>query len=105
VTWRDAESAAAEHRLRPTIDLLRHLAATPSASGQVEVRFVPFAPAFGLTLIDPESGQGRIHAGLYSHRSPGPDPVFTLSAQRDHRWYRHFHAEFTRIWEVSRPQA
>lgn len=92
-----------EHRLKPTIDLLRHLAATPSATGQVEVRFMPFVPAFGLTLIDPETQQGRIHVDLYSHRSPGPDPVFTLTAQRDHRWYQHFHAEFQRIWEVSRP--
>ncbi|MFD1116953.1 hypothetical protein [Sphaerisporangium aureirubrum] len=94
-----------EHRLKPTIDLLRHLAATPSSTGRLEVRFMPFVPAFGLTLIDPDTEEGRIHVDLYSHRSPGPDPVFTLAARRDRRWYEHFHAEWERLWEVSRPPA
>lgn len=89
-----------ENRVKATLDLLRHLADVPG--GSLEVRFMSFVPAFGLALIDPEGDDGIIHVELGTHRSPGPDPVFTLSARRDHRWYQHFHAEFDRMWEVSR---
>ncbi|GGO66036.1 DUF5919 domain-containing protein [Nonomuraea cavernae] len=92
-----------EHRIKSTIDLLRHLAGTPDVPGRIEVRFMSFVPAFGLVLIDVDSDDGIIDVELGTHRSPGPDPVFTLRARHDHRWYQHFHAEFERMWQVSRP--
>jgi hypothetical protein len=87
-----------ENRLRPTVDLLRQLAATPRSQGQLEVRFLRFVPVFGLTLVDPDEEDGRIHVDIYAHRSAGPEPVLRLSPHRDPRWYRHFRQEFDRIW-------
>ncbi|NUR60464.1 MAG: hypothetical protein HOV87_17655 [Catenulispora sp.] len=92
-----------ENRLRPTIDLLIELARTPGAEGRVEVRFLPFVPAFGLVLLDAQRSGGRIHVDVYSHKSAGGDAVFTLAPHRDGEWYPHFEAEFERVWEAGRP--
>lgn len=92
-----------ENRLRPTIDLLIELARTPGATGRVEVRFLPFVPAFGLVLLDSQRADGRIYVDIYSHRSAGGDAVFALAPHRDGQWYRLFESEFERVWEVGRP--
>ncbi|TMR10213.1 hypothetical protein ETD86_40540 [Nonomuraea turkmeniaca] len=84
-----------EHRVKSTIYLLRELEG-------VEVRFLPFVPAFGLVLLDADEDDGVIHVELGTHSSAGRDPVFTLTPRRDHFWYEHFKAEFDRMWEVGR---
>ncbi|NRQ37020.1 hypothetical protein HII36_35060 [Nonomuraea sp. NN258] len=92
-----------ENRVRSTIDLLRQLALAPGA--RLEVRFTGFVPAFGLAMVDPDTRDGVIHVELGTHHSAGPDPVFTLAAGRDHRWYGHFMTEFEHMWEHGRPAA
>lgn len=92
-----------ENRLRPSIDLLRELLEAPGAEGRVEVRFLPFVPAFGLVLVDPQRPGGRIHVDIYSHSSASGDAVFTLLPDRDGQWYQHFETEFERIWAFGRP--
>jgi len=92
-----------DNRLRPTVDLLIELARTPGAAGRVEVRFLPFVPAFGLVVLDPERANGRIYVDIYSHKSAGGDAVFALDPRRDGQWFPHFEAEFERVWEVGRP--
>ncbi|WP_327584479.1 hypothetical protein OHA25_53310 [Nonomuraea sp. NBC_00507] len=89
------QSDVFEHRVKSTIYLLRDLEG-------VEVRFLPFVPAFGLVLLDAGEDDGVIHVELGTHSAPGRDPVFTLTPRRDHFWYEHFKAEFDRMWEVSR---
>jgi len=92
-----------ENRLRPTVDLLRQLAASPHANGRLEVRFLTFVPVFGLTMVDPDEPDGFIHVDIYAHRSAGPEPVLRLNSRRDPRWYHHFRQEFERIWAHGRP--
>ncbi|MGW4463969.1 hypothetical protein [Micromonospora sp. NPDC004704] len=92
-----------EHRLQPTIDLLQHLAAGLDVTGRLEVRFLQFVPAFGLTLVDPAKVDGRISVDIYSHRPAGPEAVITLNAGRDPIWYRHFASEFDLIWASGQP--
>ncbi|WP_329109678.1 hypothetical protein OG792_12870 [Micromonospora sp. NBC_01699] len=92
-----------EHRLQPTIDLLHHLAAGPGVSGRLEVRFLRFVPAFGLTLVDPATSHGRISVDIYSHQPAGPEAVINLDAGRDPIWYRHFASEFDLIWANGQP--
>jgi len=92
-----------DNRLRPTIDLLIELARTPGAQERLEVRFLPFVPAFGLVLLDSQRAGGRIYVDIYSHRSAGGDAVFALAPHRDGQWYTHFEAEFERVWQVGRP--
>jgi hypothetical protein len=87
-----------EHRVRSTLYVLRDL----HPKERLEVRLLPFLPAFGLLMLDPDDDDGVVHVELGTHRSPGRDPGFTLTAGRDHHWCRHFKAEFDRMWEVSR---
>ncbi|MFI9597351.1 hypothetical protein [Nonomuraea sp. NPDC052265] len=87
------------HRVKSTLYLLRDL----PRRDRVEVRFLPFVPAFGLVLLDPGDDDGIIHVELGTHSTAGRDPVFTLTPRRDHFWYGHFMAEFDRMWEVARP--
>ncbi|WP_199550880.1 hypothetical protein [Streptomyces sp. N35] len=96
-----------DNRLRPSLDLLRELAddrtRADASSGRVDVRFVPFVPAFGLVMIDTRQPGGLIHVDIYSHSSATGDAVFTLLPGRDGPWFEHFEAEFERIWAVARP--
>lgn len=92
-----------ENRLRPSVDLLRELSATAGAEGRVSVRFLPFVPAFGLVLIDPQRPSGRIYVDIYSHSSASGDAVFSVLPDRDGHWYQHFQDEFDRIWASGRP--
>ncbi|WP_188196412.1 hypothetical protein [Nonomuraea sp. SYSU D8015] len=85
-----------EHRVESTIYLLRDL------KDSIEVRFMPFVPAFGLVLLDADDDDGVIHVELGTHSAAGRDPVFTLTPRRDHFWFEHFKGEFDRMWEVSR---
>ncbi|MDQ0910259.1 hypothetical protein QFZ22_006244 [Streptomyces canus] len=66
------------------------------------MRFLPFVPAFGLVLLDPERPNGLIHVDIYSHSSATGDAVFTLRPGRDGHWYENFQSEFDRIWTFGR---
>lgn len=92
-----------ENRLRSTIDLLDQLAADPGNTGSLQIRFVPYVPAFGITAVDPDDSDGRIYVDIYSHRSASREPLLPLRADRDPRWYRHFVREFDQVWASGRP--
>ncbi|MGW3344797.1 hypothetical protein ACWDA3_15900 [Nonomuraea rubra] len=87
-----------EHRVRSTLYLLRDL----PVRERLEVRLLPFVPAFMMFALDAGDEDGLVHVELGGHRSPGPTPGFTLSNRRDHQWCRYFVAEFDRLWEVAR---
>ncbi|GAA2205812.1 hypothetical protein GCM10009850_012700 [Nonomuraea monospora] len=87
-----------EHRARSTLYLLRDL----PARDRLEVRLLPFVPAFMMFAADPGDDDGLVHVELGGHRSPGPTPGFTLSNRREHAWCQYFVAEFDRLWEVAR---
>jgi hypothetical protein len=94
-----------EHRVQPTLDLLAYLGGDPANPGRLEVRLLPFVPAFGLGLIDPAAPEGQGWVDIYSHRPDGREAVILLEADRDPRWYQHFVREFDRIWANGRPLA
>lgn len=89
-----------EHRLKPTLDLLRYLQA---GSGRIEVRLLPFVPAFGLFMVDSATAGGTITVAIYSHRPSGREVLLTLQPSRDQYWYEHFRSEFDQIWAAGRP--
>lgn len=89
------------HRLRPTLDLLEELAATPGR-GRVEVRLLDFVPAVGLLAVNGRRPDGRLYVDIYSHAFGGTDPALALQAGRDHTWYQHFLGEFDQIWAAGR---
>ncbi|WP_433719420.1 hypothetical protein ACQP2Y_32565 [Actinoplanes sp. CA-051413] len=93
-----------EHRLRPTLDLLEGLAQRAAAGpGRLQVRLLDFVPAFGLVAVDAETPHGQVRVDIYSHRCGTQEPTLPLYADRDARWFRHFVAEFDRVWAVGRP--
>lgn len=91
------------HRIAPTIDLLRRLAAMPGAGERVQLRLLPLVPAFGLVMLDPLTPAGRIQVEIYSHRPAAIEPVLTLAPDTDPQWYQHFVREFDRLWADARP--
>ena len=91
------------HRLRPTLDLLHHLASLSEARGRIQVRMIRYVPSFGLMMVDPESPGGVARVEIYSHRPGVSEPTLTLTAERDPRWFQHFLTEFHPVWERARP--
>jgi len=57
------------NRIKPTVDLLCILASLPELTGSIELRMLPFPPAFGLVLIDPDQADGTIYVEISSHRT------------------------------------
>jgi hypothetical protein len=93
-----------EHRLRPTLDLLDDLTESAAAGpGRIEVRLLDFVPAFGLVAVDADTPHGQVRVDIYSHHSGTTEPTLPLYADHDVRWFRHFVAEFDRVWAAGRP--
>jgi hypothetical protein len=90
-------------RIESTMEILSHLASAAGVPGRVDVRLLPFVPAFGMYLIDPGEPDGRAYVELYQHRSLEPNPCFGLRAERDGRWYRFFVTQFDVLWDSARP--
>jgi hypothetical protein len=86
-----------------TMDVLTALTHLPDAGCRVEMRLLPFVPAFGMYLIDPAAPDGHVLVELYQHRSVEPNPYLDLRAGRDDPWYRFFVDQFTTLWESARP--
>lgn len=91
-----------ENRLRPTIDALRHLASLPYAEGRLEVRFLDFVPAFGLTIVDRGTDEPTLTVDIYSHGPTAPEVAITLRSAWSPELYHHFCDEFERIWSRGR---
>lgn len=85
--------------LRPTIDRICALAELTTSSGTVELGLLPYAPSFGMFLIDPDESHGRIIVEIYQHKSTALGPTFELDAHRDTRWYPFFREQFDLLWE------
>lgn len=92
-------------RVASTLEILAGLASLPGTAGRIEVRLLPFVPAFGMYLIDPATADGRVYVELYQHRSLEPNPCFSLQADRDGHWYRFFVNQFDTLWDSARPVA
>ncbi|MFC4145111.1 hypothetical protein ACFO0M_02475 [Micromonospora mangrovi] len=92
-----------QNRVTATSQLLRVLASAAPYNDGLQLRLLPFVPAFGMCLIDPDEQHGRIHVEIYQHRTLAADPAFTLNADRDGHWYALFRDQFDTMWESGRP--
>lgn len=93
-SYQVAEPSFYPDRLKPTMDLLRVLVALPSLTGSFSLRLIPFAPSFGMVMIDPEQQNGKIYVEIYQHHSFDPNPTFVLERERDAYWYDFFKQQF-----------
>lgn len=91
-------------RLASAIGMFKELA-EKETSGSIELRGVPYLPAFGLTMTEPETSGGRIYVEQYHHRTAEPHPTFCLLYDRDRngQFYNFFLGQFEILWESARP--
>ena len=68
--------------------------------GDFMVRFIPYAPSFGIKSFDGTEKDGNIIVEIYSHKKGySSPPVFSLNYLRDGRWYEYFQSQFEQMWE------
>lgn len=106
--WRNRLNLTVE-----TIETIAKLAATsdlepkkegqlPAGTGVVEIGFLPYIPSFGLTMIDPDQGNGCGIIELYHHRSLEPNAMFELRANEDKEWFSFFKNQHELLWQSCR---
>lgn len=83
--------------LHPTIERVGILA---KASDKTELGLLPYKPALGMVLIDPDKSYGRIIVEMYPHHSSAFAPTFELLPDRDPHWYGYFRDQFESLWDV-----
>ena len=83
--------------LRPAIERVGMLA---NASDHVELGLLPYKPAFGMIVFDPDESYGRIIVEMYPHHSDSFAPTFELRPDRDPHWYKHFREQFRNLWNA-----
>lgn len=94
-----------DHRLQATVNLLLYLKSKAAGNGTLEIRFIPFVPSVGLTLIDPQAPHGVVVVDIYAHRPEAPEPSMTITAAESPEWYAHFLQEYEQVWNLSHPVA
>jgi hypothetical protein len=82
--------------LRPTLERVGILA---HASRKLELGLLPYKPAFGIVLIDPDEAHGKIIVEMYPHHSDSFAPTFELHPDRDLHWYKYFREQFNSLWD------
>ncbi len=85
--------------LRPSLERVGALA---NYSQSIELGLLPYKPAFGLVLIDPDEPYGRIIVEMYPHHSDAFTPTFELQANDATHWYKHFREQFDNVWNGCR---
>jgi hypothetical protein len=81
--------------LRPTLERVGMLS---NSSDRVELGLLPYKPAFGMVVIDPDEPYGKIVIEMYPHHSDSFAPTFELQPNRDLHWYKHFREQFDNLW-------
>lgn len=85
--------------LRPTIERVGVLG---EISEHIELGLVPYKPAYGMILIDPDEAHGSIIVEMYPHHSDSFAPTFELFPVQDPHWHRFFRTQFISVWERCR---
>lgn len=75
-----------------------------NAPGSISVRFLSYAPSFGIVMIDPAQSDGIIFIEVYPHKfGYVAPPAFDLTKQRDLKWYDYFKQQYEEMWNTSKP--
>lgn len=82
--------------LRPTLERVGMLAGT---SEKIELGLLPYKPAFGIVVVDPDEPYGRIIVEIYPHHSDSFVPTFELRPGDDPHWYKYFREQFDNLWD------
>jgi len=75
-----------------------------SSIGSISVRFLSYAPSFGMSMIDVSQHDGIIFVEVYPHKfGYVTPPLFDLTKQRDLKWYDYFKQQYEEMWETAKP--
>jgi hypothetical protein len=72
-------------------------------SGSISVRFLSYAPSFGVAMIDVSQNDGIIFVEVYPHKfGYVTPPLFDLTKQRDLKWYDYFRQQYEDMWNTAK---
>lgn len=75
-----------------------------SGLGSIAVRFLTYAPSYGISLFDSNQSDGIIFVEVYPHKfGYVTPPAFDLTKQRDLKWYDYFKQQYEEMWNTSKP--
>lgn len=70
------------------------------AKGTFCVKFLQYAPSFGVFSFDAERPNGVTIVEIYPHGAGyGSTPIFDLLPKRDGNWYEYFLEQFEHMWQ------
>jgi len=82
--------------LRPSLE---RIGALVNRSETVELGLLPYKPAFGMIVIDPDEPNGIIIVEMYPHHTDSFAPTFELRPNRDPNWYNFFRQQYEELWK------
>lgn len=91
-------------RMQTVEAVIEAIAATPGATGKLEIGYLPYIPSFGLIFIDPDESHAFCRVELYHHRSAEPNPTFEIRASDDRSWYDFFRRQYDILWGSCRTE-
>ncbi len=103
----ESDAATAENwrnAILGTRESVLHLAKYSKAANFTELGYLPYAPSFGMTIIDPDESNGLCFVEIYHHRSAAPNATFELQASDDVFWYKFFKDQFEKLWQSCRKE-
>lgn len=90
------------HHLEVTRSAVNSLAIDSGDRGKVEIGYLPYAPSFGMVLVDSSEPNGFNYVDIYHHKSTAPNAAFKLSASTDPVWFAFFKQQFEILWKSCR---
>jgi hypothetical protein len=101
-SWVDATPEYHRDRIKTVETLIDYISKTPGSKGKVELGYLPFHPAFGMIIIDPNQPHGTCTVEIYHHKSAEPNPVIEVKASKDPFWFDFFLHQFEILWSNCR---
>lgn len=88
-----------------SLHYISQIRANLGQKGSLEVRTINFPPAYGITVYDPKSEDGKIIVQLWPHhgKDVASRPYFVLEPGRDSKWFAFFEQQFEITWENATP--
>jgi hypothetical protein len=68
--------------------------------GSISVRFMSYAPSFGIISFDPRKKNSTVFVEIYPHKYGFKvPPTFDLTKENDGPWYDYFVDQFEQMWD------
>lgn len=92
-------------RLQQSAGIIAAIANTPGSTGKLEVGYLPYVPAFGLFMIEPDQPAGHCFVEMYHHKTAEANPTFQLHKEDDDQWFGYFKRQYETLWASCRKES